>query len=872
MAKDEGGSAFGERLRRLRVAAGLSQEALAERSGLSAQAIGALETGKRRRPYPHTVAVLANALGLSERDRSALAEARVSTNSGATAQVRPIPRRLAHLVGRENEVRALLARLRDRNERLLTLTGPGGVGKTSLALAVAHAAADLFSGDVAFVPLATIDDPALVASEVAAVLGLPATGQRSPDEVVRAALRSRYMLLVLDNLEHLPEVALWVADLLAACREVVVLSTSRSPLRLQDEREVVVAPLTVPDRDAIGTAAEIEDVPAVRLFIERAASPAFALTSANAAAVAAICRRVDGLPLAIELAAARVKVLTPTELLARLEKRLPLLTGGPLDAPARQRTMQGAIAWSHDLLSPTEQMLFRRLAVFASGFTLDAAESVGGSLRSRGEEGGKEFDGHSPRAPSPPQRSDPLSEAPPSVLDLVASLVDKSLLQPVAESNSGHGPRFEMLETIREYGLERLTESGEEPLLRRAHAMYFLALAEAAKPALTGPEQAGWLARLMEEHDNLRAALAWTRDEGESELWLRLAGALWRFWELRFHPREGRSWLEGALAADRGAPPAVRARALNGVANLTWSQGDLVQGASYQQEALVLFRAAGDRLGTAWALNDLANIVDEQGDYNRAVALYEESLALSREIGADWEVGCALHNLGLMADHWGDYDRAADLFDDAMTIWERLGDEVARARSLDAAAQVAQRLSDLDRALALGEQSLALRRRFGDRNGVAVSLGNLGWTMLERGEGRQAAAYFYEALPLHLEAENQRGLARCLTGLAKLSAGHGRLAVAARLLGAADSLDRTDGAVRTPAGQRRHEQLVADVTAAMTGEAFAAAWATGRVMSLQQAVAEATALADEIAGNSSRSPIDLSARRAERQPRFAGLD
>jgi tetratricopeptide (TPR) repeat protein len=344
----------------------------------------------------------------------------------------------------------------------------------------------------------------------------------------------------------------------------------------------------------------------------------------------------------------------------------------------------------------------------------------GGRARPEGGQGEGRGD-RSSCSSSPRERSDPATrsagtrpprEASPSVLDLVASLVDKSLLRPVAQPNSGVGSRFEMLETIREYGLERLTESGEADAVRAAHAAHFLALAEAAKPELTGPDQGRWLARLVDEHDNLRAALAWVRDHGENELWLRLAGALWRFWELRFHLREGRSWLEGALAADRGAPPVVRARALNGVANLTWSQGDLVQGAAYQQEALVLFRAAGDHLGTAWALNDLANIVDEQGDYARAVALYEESLVLSREIGAHWEAACVLHNLGLVADHEDDFDRAADLFDEALPIWERLGDEVARARSLDAAASVARRRGNLDRALALGEQSLELRRRF----------------------------------------------------------------------------------------------------------------------------------------------------------------
>ena len=337
MVTDDGRSSFGERLRRLRVAAGLSQEALAERSGLSVQAIGALETGKRRRPYPHTVAVLADALELTESERAGLAEARGVTPSATAGSASRLPRQRAPLVGREEDVRAVVALLRAGEDRLLTLTGPGGVGKTSLALAVAAGAGDAFAGDVAFVPLATIADAALVASEVAAVLGLSTTGQQSPDEVVRAALRFRLLLLVLDNLEHLPQAALWVAGLLAACPGVTILATSRSPLRLLDEREVRVAPLALPGSASIPDPAEIADIPAVRLFIERAAAPSFALTKDNAAAVTTICRRLDGLPLAIELAAARVKVLSPAELLTRLDRMLPLLSGGasgPLNSTA----------------------------------------------------------------------------------------------------------------------------------------------------------------------------------------------------------------------------------------------------------------------------------------------------------------------------------------------------------------------------------------------------------------------------------------------------------------------------------------------------------------------------------------------------------
>ena len=756
---------------------------------------------------------LMQALALDPGQRPATAEAmwellRYATDEPATVHVPApaadprrsdssagnLPAWLTPLIGRQRELAAIQRLLGADEVRLVTLTGPGGSGKTRLALAVATGSADQYRDGVWFVDLAPITDPSLVTSSIADALGIRERGSEAVTNGLREYLRARKTLLVLDNFEQVLGAAPLVVELLSACPGLRILATSREPLRVRGEREYPVPPLPLPD--------------AVALFetCARAVKPEFAATGEIEQVVADICARLDGLPLAIELAAARIRLLPPGAIQARLERRLQVVTSGARDLPSRQQTLRRTIDWSHELLTPEEQQLFARLAVFVGSRTLEAIETVCNADGALGD----------------------------SVLDGVESLVGKNLLR---QEDGTSEPRLVFLETINEYARERLEAGSEAATLRRAHTAYYLALAEEAKPKLTGPEQERWLARLVEEHENLRAALAWTRDQGESELWLRLAGALWRFWELRFHLHEGRAWLEGALAADRGAPPVVRARALNGVANLTWLQGDLDQGVAYQEEALALFRVAGDHLGTAWALNDLANIVEERGDYGGAIALYEESLALSREIGADWEVACALHNLGLMADRVDDHERAAALLDDALVRYEHLGDEVSCARTLDAAAQVARRRGDLDRALALGNESLTVRRRCGDRNGVAVSLVNLGWTALERGEGLRAAAFFREALPLHLEAGNRRGLARCLTGLAALAASQGRPGASAQLLGAADALEDAGGAVRTPAHQRRHERLEADLAAALTKDTFAAAWAAGQALSPEQAVA-----------------------------------
>ncbi len=796
-----------------------------------------------------------------------------------TLDARPtnLPTQATPLIGRERELTQVRDRLASDEYAILTLTGPGGAGKTRLALQSAADSLERFPAGTFFVALAPVSDPELVVPTIAQVLGLRVPRGQGLMEGLAQYLAERELLLVLDNVEHLVAAAPAVAELVAAAPGLKILASSREPLHVSGERVFPVPPLELPEiGDAWDAVAANE---AVGLFVERAQAirPDFQLSEANAPAVAAICRSLDGLPLAIELAAARVVLFPPAALLARLDERLKVLTGGARDRPARHQTLRATLDWSYDLLTEPHRKLFARLAVFAGGWTLDAAETVcDGDL---------------------------------DVLDGLASLIDKSLIK---REGTEEEPRFALLKTMREYALEKLQGAGEERDLRGHQLAWSLAFAERAEPELRGPDQKAWLDRLHAELDNFRAAFDWSQSQNDTEASLRLGSALLEFWIVRADWSEGREWVEQALALPGEVDPSVRMKAFRAAAELADVLSDYPRATRYYEESLAIARAVGDRRAIAEALMGMAHEQERVGrgaaarplleesvaifrelgdepslarslggiawleqDYRRARALWNETLAIRRSLGNQESVGWAILQVGFCAQSEGDYTAATAACEECLAIGHELGYKRLIARSLTQLGEAALLQCELGQARRLYEQSLPLWREIGHRSGLLDSLRGLGDVARIEGDGEGAASFLQESLAVCQDIGSRGGEAAALQSLGALAVARGELEAAtrlhrealalwrdmedvgaaatalwrlgglaaldggfesaARLLGASEAFRERVGATVPPCDRRDHDRAVDETQAGLDAKAFEAVWNAGRALELSHA-------------------------------------
>lgn len=711
---------------------------------------------------------------------------------------------LTSFVGREREIAQIKQLL--PATRLLTLTGTGGIGKTRLALQAAAEVLDAYRDGIWFVDLAPLLDPALVPSALAQVLGVKETVGQPLLTTVCKHLRGKELLLVLDNCEHVLGASAELVDtLLRETARVSVVATSRESLHVATERAYPLGALPLPDPKA--GAAAIARSDAVQLFVDRARQhrPRFDLEAQRSRAVAQICVRLDGLPLALELAAARVAVLPVEEIVRLLDQRFRLLTSGG-ELP-RQHTLRAMIDWSYELLSPTEQQSFARLSVFAGGWTVAAAEAA-------------------VAAGAGIARDD--------VVYLLIALIEKSLV--VADEN---GDRYRMLETLRQYAGEKLAAGADADAVRTRHRDYFLALAEEAEPKLKGTEEAThWLQRLDEELENVRAALEWCLVAAWSSGGLRVCGALQRFWWMRGYLSEGREWCARILAqAGSEAPTRERANALGAAAALAQLQADYPHAKAWHEESLAIRRELGDRRGIATSLSNLGVVASHQGDFGSARALFEESLTIVRQLEDAWGVAIALGNLGRVANEVGDYPAARSRHEESLAIKRKLGDRAGIANALESLANVAHAQGDLPTAKALRVESLVIVRELGDRMSIALSLTNHGAVACDQGEFVTARELFTESLVNLKELGDRRNIASALEGLAAVAAALDGPLHAARLWGAVERLRREIGA--PPAGYAKAgvDTRVAAARAAMGDEAaFVQAWQEGRALTLEKAI------------------------------------
>ena len=705
----------------------------------------------------------------------------------------PTPR--TSLIGREQQVAEATELLLRGDVRLLSLTGPGGAGKTRLAVAVATAIADRFTAGVQFVSLASITDPSLVATALADALDIQQVANRTIPQLIGDQLQnSGPFLLLLDNFEQVLPAATVVAATLEACPTLKILVTSRSCMHIYGEQEFPVTPLAQNS--------------AIELFAQRASAvwPDFAITSENAPAVQEICSRLDGLPLAIELAAARTRLLSPSAILDRLQSRLQLLTGGALDLPERQQTLRKAIDWSHDLLNEAERKLFRRFPVFVGGCTLEAAEAV---CNTSGDLGIDLFEG-------------------------LSSLVDKNLVQRVDRAEAE--PRFAMLETIREYALERLTESGEQSAARRAHAAYCLVLAEEGNPELSPADRAHWLSQCDVEIDNFRFALDWLFQTLDLDWGLRLCVALFRFWDMREHLTEGRARLETVLRLAGADRSKERARVSLFLGALASAQGDYPAAEEFLQQSLSLYEELCDESGIAASLNALAVSARDRGDYPAAQSNFERSLACWRLLPDRLAIARCLHNLATVVKVRGDYPRARWALREAADIFEELGDRSGAAWSINQQGDIARAQGNVAAARGLYQRALSAFREAGDPWGCARSLTDLAYIDCEQGHHRAAHAACREALEIFAGLGHRRGMARALEGSACLALAQGHSERALKLAAAATHLRQLVSAPLHQAEQSKLDQTLLSAWMSIGEAEGTRAWAEGSAMSLEKAI------------------------------------
>lgn len=831
---------FGRWLKQRREALDLTQLELAGASGCSLSTIRKIELGLRR-PSKQVAALLASCLEIGPEERDVFMHfARANPQTSAKQVALPslpaapsalarhqslpapealwsvsaiLPTPLASFIGRKKtleQIRSLLWRL---DIRMLTLTGPPGIGKTRLAIEVASSLVSDFMDGVRFISLAPISDPNLVLPKIAQLLTLSDTGGTPLEAALAEYLRGKNILLLLDNFEQVVEAAPALSRVMQAAPGVKALITSRVPLGIYGEHEVNIPPMRLPDRKVLSVR-QLEQFESIQLFAHRAhnADPDFRMTSAHAQTVAEICRRLDGLPLAIELAAARCRLYSPADILSRLEDRFAFLAGTARDAPIHQRTLHAAIDWSYNLLNESERRLFRCIGVFAGGFTVEAACAVG---------------------------------APSALPILVESLADKNMLtRRLSGPGAQNSPptRYRMLMTIREYALKQLAASGEEKEARLRHAQYYLALAEQANANIYGPDQAAWLDRLELEHDNLRAALGWLLHEGHGHSGLTgqallLAATLHRFWYSRGYITEARRWLDRALNNANAiacklqdiAFRTAHARVLDSAGWLARTQGDYQQAHSYFESGLALSRDLKDKEGIAHRLNGLAQLALDRLDYKQALALYSEALDLARQSVDKLLMARTLNNMAGAFRNTGDYEGARRYYLQSAALFQELGDKGNLATPLINLALLAMDVENYAEARRYQSQALALSRELGHKESLAFLLAFVGQRAVEEGDFAEAERAYAEALPLVRDLDYKLALAICLEGLAIMWAKLGKPAEAVGLWAGAHSIRQAIAAPLPTPSRARYEQRLGQARTELGEEAFEAVWEQGLV-------------------------------------------